>query len=65
MSQFPELMELNETGGLTPALVEQHFAMVDMHVGGAVAFALVGFVLVVGIELATVFISKHRKTSEK
>ena len=43
MSQYPELMALNDAGGLTEALVEQHFAMIDMHVGGAVAFALVGF----------------------
>ena len=61
MSQYPELMALNDAGGLTEALVEQHFAMIDMHVGGAVAYALIGFVLVVGIEFATMLIGKRRQ----
>lgn len=63
-SQFPELMTLDETGGLTAAMVEQHFGMIDMHMGGAVLFALVGFFLVTGIELATVMISRRRKTAQ-
>lgn len=60
MSQYPELMALDETGGLTDTIVEQYFAMIDPHVGGAVAFALTGFLLVVGIEVASSVISRRR-----
>ena len=60
MSQYPELMALDETGGLTDTIVEQYFAMIDPHVGGAVAFALAGFLLVVGIEVASSVISRRR-----
>lgn len=61
MSQFPELMELNKSEMLTEQMVEQNFALIDMHVGGAVAFALVGFFLVVGIEVATALIARQRE----
>lgn len=63
MSQFPELMDLNKSDMLTGELVDQHFAMIDMHVGGAVVFALVGFFLVVGIEVASMLISRSRSQS--
>ncbi len=60
MSQFPELMELNRADMLTSDLVMRNFGFIDMHVGGAVLFALVGFFLVVGIEVASSLISKNR-----
>ena len=63
MSQFPELMELNKAGALTDAIIEQHFGMVDLHVGGAVIFAIVGLVLVVGIEVVTMVIAKRRESA--
>lgn len=63
MSQFPELMELNKSGALTDAIIEQHFGMVDLHVGGAVIFAIVGLVLVVGIEVVTMVIAKRRESA--
>ena len=58
LSQYPELRPVE--GLLAPEIVSQYSGMVDMHVGGAIAFALVGFVLVVGIEVASSFIAKKR-----
>ena len=62
LSQFPDLRSLAVENGLAPELIEQYSGMVDLHVGGAVAFALVGLFLVVGIELAGTWISRKRGT---
>ena len=61
LSQFPDLRPLAVENGLAPELIEQYSGMVDLHVGGAVAYALIGFVLVVGIEFATMLIGKRRQ----
>ncbi len=60
MSQYPELMAAGREGGLAPEIVEQYSSMVDMHIGGAVLFALLGLALVVGIEMASSLIARHR-----
>lgn len=62
LSQFPDLRPLAVENGLAPELIEQYSGMVDLHVCGAVAFALVGLFLVVGIELAGTWISRKRGT---
>ena len=61
LSQFPELIPAESTASLAPEVIEQYSGMIDMHIGGAVAFALVGFFLVIGIEAASVMISKRRR----
>lgn len=60
MSQHPELMELGREGALSPDIVERYSGMVDMHVGGAVLFTLLGLLLVVGIEVASSMIARRR-----
>ena len=53
-SQNPELalMAENLEGGLPAELVSQYMAGADLHIAGAVVFALIGFSLVMGIEIA-------------
>ena len=53
-SQFPELAPIAESmhGDLPAEIVSQYMASADLHIGGAVVFALVGFFLVTGIEIA-------------
>ena len=58
-SQFPEAAALMETAGTGPT-VEMYASRIDPHIGGAVLFALAGFILVVGIELVTNLIAKSR-----
>ena len=59
-SQNPELalMAENLEGGLPAELVSQYMAGADLHIAGAVIFALVGFSLVMGIEIAGKMLSK-------
>ena len=54
ISQFPELAPIAESmhGDLPAEIVSQYMASADLHIGGAVVFALVGFFLVTGIEIA-------------
>ena len=59
LSQFPELAETD--AALGEAVIAQYSGMVDMHIGGAVAWALAGFFLVVGIEVASILISRRRE----
>ena len=59
LSQFPELAETDTALG--EAVIAQYSGMVDMHIGGAVAWALAGFFLVVGIEVASILISRRRE----
>ena len=46
-SQFPEVDPMNE------AMLQTLSSSVDMHIGGAIIFALIGFSLVSGIEIAS------------
>ncbi len=60
-SQFPVVAEMSEAGiDLAPAIA-QYTDMVDMHIGDAIVFALIGFSLVTGIELAGKMISGKQK----
>ena len=45
-SQFPEVDPMNE------AMIQTLYSSVDLHIGGAIIFALIGFSLVSGIETA-------------
>ena len=59
-SQNPELalMAENLEGGLPAELVSQYMASADFHIAGAVIFALIGFSLVMGIEIAGKVLAK-------
>ena len=59
-SQNPELalMAENLEGGLPAELVSQYMAGADLHIAGAVVFALIGFSLVMGIEIAGKVLAK-------
>ena len=61
-SQFPELAAMAETmpSGLPAEIVSQYMASADLHIGGAILFALIGFFLVTGIELAGKMLSKGK-----
>ncbi len=61
ISQFPEIAETAEPGaaGLSSALAE-YSGLIDLHIGSAVAFALIGFCLITGIEVAGKYL-KNRK----
>ncbi|MBO8444952.1 MAG: DUF368 domain-containing protein, partial [Bacteroidetes bacterium] len=63
LSQFPELAASGEN--IPAEVIDKYFGMVDMHIGGAVAFAMIGFILVVGIEVASKMISSRRENTEK
>ena len=62
-SQFPELANVAEAAGTTlPAeLVNEYMASADLHIGGAIIFALIGFFLVTGIELAGKAIASRKE----
>ncbi len=51
-SQFPEAAAMSEAGLDLAPVIAQYEGMVDMQTGNAVLFALLGFFLVTGIELA-------------
>lgn len=59
-SQFPAVAELEHAGAQTAfeTAVAEHASMIDPQIGSAVIFALIGFCMVTGIELAGRFISK-------
>ena len=59
-SQFPEAAAMMETAG-TDEVVQMYSGQIDPHIWGAVAFALVGLMLVIGIEFATEIMKKARK----
>ena len=50
LSQFPELAASGES--LPAEIISQYMASADLHIGGAVLFALIGFCLVTGFEMA-------------
>ncbi len=60
-SQFPEVAEMAEAGivDLAP-VIARHTDLVDMQIGTAVLFALIGFFLVTGIEVAGKLISSKK-----
>lgn len=53
-SQFPELATMAESlpDGIPAEIVNQYMDSADLHIVGAVIFALIGFSLVTGIEIA-------------
>ena len=59
-SQFPEAAAMMETAG-TDEVVQMYSGQIDPHIWGAVAFAFVGLMLVIGIEFATGLVKKARK----
>ena len=56
LSQFPELAASGES--LPAEIISQYMASADLHIGGAVLFALIGFCLVTGIEMAGKLVSR-------
>ena len=58
-SQFPDLAAME--GALPTELTDQYFALADMHIAGAITFAIIGFCLVTGIEIAGKFIAKKNQ----
>ncbi len=59
-SQFPALAEMQEAGLDIATMVASNLDKIDMHIGGAILFALIGFFLVTGIELAGKMISRKK-----
>lgn len=50
LSQFPELASFGDA--LPTEIISQYMASADLHIGGAILFAVIGFSLVTGIEMA-------------
>lgn len=63
LSQFPEIASLAEklSTPLPAAIIDEYTGLVNMHIAGAILFALIGFSLVTGIELAGKHITKAKK----
>ncbi len=57
-SQFPAVAEMAENGIDIAPMIAQNLDKVDMMVGSAILFALIGFFLVTGIEMAGKMISR-------
>lgn len=62
-SQFPELAAMAETlpDGLPAEIVKQYMGSADLHIFGAIIFALIGFSLVTGIEMAGKALENKKK----
>ena len=58
LSQFPELAASGDS--LPAEIISQYMASADLHIGGAVLFALIGFCLVTGIEMAGKLVSRKK-----
>ena len=58
LSQFPELASFGET--LPAEVIGQYMASADLHIGGAILFALIGFCVVTGIEIAGKLVSRKK-----
>ena len=58
LSQFQELASFGET--LPAEIISQYMASADLHIGGAILFALIGFSLVTGIEIAGKIVSRKK-----
>lgn len=63
LSQYPELAPAEATGILAPEIIGRYSGMIDYHIGGAVCLALIGFFLVVGIELVSNHIGRKRNAA--
>ena len=59
MQQVAALAETTQSG-LPAEIVSQYMTSADMHIGGAILFALIGFSLVTGIEIAGKVLSKSK-----
>ena len=58
LSQFPELASFGDA--LPTEIISQYMASADLHIGGAVLFAVIGFSLVTGIEMASKLASRKK-----
>lgn len=58
-SQFPAVNEL--PAGQVADAVAEYAPLADMHVGGAICFAAIGFALVLGIEMAGAALKSRRR----
>ena len=58
LSQFPELASFGEA--LPSEVIGQYMASADLHIGGAILFAVIGFCLVTGIEIAGKLVSRKK-----
>jgi putative membrane protein len=58
LSQFPELASFGDA--LPTEIISQYMASADLHIGGAVLFAVIGFSLVTGIEMASKVASRKK-----
>ena len=58
LSQFPELASFGDA--LPTEIISQYMASADLHIGSAVLFALIGFCLVTGIEMAGKLVSRKK-----
>jgi putative membrane protein len=55
-SQFPDMA----AGELNESIIQEMLPSIDMHIGGAVLFAIIGFCLVSGIEVMGKMISQKK-----
>lgn len=58
LSQFPELASFGDA--LPTEIISEYMASADLHIGGAVLFAVIGFSLVTGIEMASKVASRKK-----
>ena len=58
LSQVPELASFGDA--LPTEIISQYMASADLHIGGAVLFAVIGFSLVTGIEMASKVASRKK-----
>lgn len=58
LSQFPELASFGDA--LPTEIISQYMASADLHIGGAILFAVIGFTLVTGIEMAGKLASRKK-----
>ncbi len=58
LSQFPELASFGDA--LPTEIISQYMASADLHIGGAILFAVIGFSLVTGIEMASKVASRKK-----
>lgn len=58
LSQFPELASFGDT--LPAEIISRYMASADLHIGGAILFAVIGFSLVTGIEVAGKLVSRKK-----
>ena len=57
-SQFPQIAAME--GVIPQEITDQYIGLADMHIGGAIAFAVIGFCLVTSIEIAGKIMDKKK-----